>query len=102
MIHQKINDETRKQITKFLPQAIEMAIDSYRVFSKKGVEKEGKDFKAHHEACKVAIAHLELLLKLAQWLDFPGPGDGISQATLAAMLESAQQEMSEHREGGIL
>lgn len=71
---QTIEDETRTQIAKFLPDAIARALKSYEAFAaldQPGTE--SKEFAAHHSAAKAAIAHIHLLIKLAQWAELPDP-----------------------------
>lgn len=73
----EIEVQSRKAIAEFLPRAIESALFSYEQFSldhsTSNESLQSKDFKAHHDACKVAIAHIELLIKLAKWADLPNP-----------------------------
>lgn len=68
-----IESGMRERIAEFLPRAVEAALASYQDFSEKEDVDDAKDFKAHHDACKVAIAHIELLIKLARWADLPDP-----------------------------
>ena len=74
----KIELGMREDISAFLPNAVETAIQSYRSFSKEQATSSkdpltAREFKDHHDACKVAIAHIELLIKLAKWADVPPP-----------------------------
>ena len=94
----KVEARSRKDIADFLPRAIERAIKSYDDFSKKEKSEQAKNFKEHHDACKVAVAHIELLIKLAKWADLPDPDmeAEMSQNNLAAMILSARAEMNEH------
>lgn len=70
----EMNEDARKRIAEFLPAAIVSALKSYREFLRAGPPeiKDGEDgdpaknFKSHHDACKVAIAHIELLIKLGK------------------------------------
>ncbi len=96
----QIEIQTRKDIAAFLPCAIESALESYITFSQEeatNAQKKynAKDFKAHHDACKVAIAHIELLIKLARWADLPDPKleNADKQAMLCAILENANGEL---------
>ncbi len=84
---------TRRQIAEFLPTAIETALTSYQLFSESDSLDNAKDFKAHHDACKIAIAHIELLIKLAQWADLPDLEDGNDQNILRGLIESGQKEL---------
>lgn len=66
----RIEDKTRESIAAFLPDILDKALVSYAAFAESDMPgTEAKDFTAHHNACKVAIAHIELLIKLARWAD---------------------------------
>lgn len=95
-----IENDSRAQIAAFLPEAIAKALNSYHGFVTRGAEDDGdaKVFAAHHTACKVAVAHIELLLKLARWADMPdGAAEGGEQAILAAMMREAEEELSKYK-----
>lgn len=102
----KIEATMRLRIAEFLPQAIETAMLSYQEFSEEQAtlpasealdvakDDKAKIFKAHHDACKVAIAHIELLIKLAKWADLPDPelsGQEESKM-LQTIIENARME----------
>jgi len=96
----KIEEGTRLQIARFLPDAIARALSSYHEFSQREVPKDAKEFSAHHSACKVAIAHIELLIKLARWADLPD-AEAVNhneQILLAAMLQEAENDLRGYRE----
>lgn len=95
----KIEEKGRIQIAAFLPDAIARALTSYHRFSKQDAPSEAKEFSAHHSACKVAIAHIELLIKLAKWADLPDAKaeDGNRQIILAAMMQEAQEELEAYK-----
>lgn len=101
----KIEQNTREAIAAFLPGAIAAALQSYSNFLEEQATSEeqpdSKDFKAHHDACKVAIAHIELLVKLAKWADLPDPvlGDQARHAELQAMIALANAEIAESENG---
>lgn len=91
----RIEEETRRQIAGFLPDAISIALKSYKNFygSEDGFET-AKDFAAHHGACKAAIAHIELLIKLARWADLPDTnGHKDEDMELALLIASAESEL---------
>lgn len=94
-----IEDDTRRRIARFLPDAIVQALKSYHRFSQQTAPEEAKEFSAHHNACKVAIAHIELLIKLARWADLPDAQDENhnQQIILAAMMQEAQNELDEYK-----
>ena len=58
-----------------------------------------KKFAEHHSACKVAIAHIELLIKLARWADLPDVAaeDQNGQVILAAMMQQAEDELNRYK-----
>lgn len=95
----KIEDDTRKRIATFLPDAIAQALTSYHRFSQQDAPEEAKEFSAHHSACKVAIAHIELLIKLARWADLPDAKaeNGNQQILLAAMMQEAEEELEAYK-----
>ena len=91
-----MDQETQNQISAFLPDALAAALTSYEVFARKEIDMEPKSFTAHHTACKVAIAHIELLLKLARrMMDQSGTGDD-TQLRLRDMIARAQNELDHY------
>jgi hypothetical protein len=63
-----IEDLSQTEINAALQEAIAIAIKSYTKFMTEEHQGESKDFKAHHDTCKVAVAHIELLIKLSKSL----------------------------------
>lgn len=69
----RISKEARERIAKILPDVLLQALESYQNFLSSGVgeQKKGdnsKNFKSHHDACKMALSHIELLIKIAKEL----------------------------------
>jgi len=70
----KFEDFVRSEITDILEETIEKAVASYYCYAKKDLKEENaKDVTEYHKVCKVAAAHLDLLIKLARWADKTGP-----------------------------
>lgn len=92
MIKEHIDPSTRQQIADFLPVAILKTLNSYDDFTTNKDFIASKEFAAHHSACKAAIAHLELLLKLAQWAEIPDDPSQENQF-LANLLKMAQERV---------
>lgn len=90
-----IDEKTRARIAEFMPDAVMTAISSYHRFMKNAIPGEAKEFAAHHGACKVAIAHIELLIKLARIADLPDAGaeDHNRQIVLAGMIQEAREQV---------
>ncbi len=90
-----LEENSRAKIAHCLPDAIDCALQSYRRFygqeSSEGAS--AKDFSAHHSACKTAIAHIELLLKLAAWAQLPRKDE---DAGLALLMADAQLELDRY------
>jgi hypothetical protein len=73
-------------------QAIERAIASYHTFAKDEPQStDPKEFAAHHAACKAALAHLDLLLKIARITETPAPGDGDAPDARLAWVAQARE-----------
>lgn len=99
----KPTEEMRDKLSHFLPDALKTALKSYRNFyGQTGGFEDAKEFSAHHTACKAAIAHIELLIKLAKWAELPDPSKAQAereekeQAELMLMLADAQAELSRY------
>ena len=104
----KIEEATRKQVAVFVPELIEMTLQSYRDFMNGGPDdppsedmetgkarpkSASKVFAEHHNAGKVALTHLELLLKLASLMNVT------SEATKEAgiFVQTGRNEVDEYR-----
>ena len=84
---------SRTQIAEALPDAIETALISYRIFSTQNNTDTPKLFGDHHNACKAAIAHIELLLKLARWIDLDDQNNAQNDH-LKMLLHNAEDELN--------
>ncbi len=94
-----LEEKSRKQISTFLPQAVNKSLSSYHAFMAQDVPDDAKGFSAHHSAAKVAIAHIELLLKLARWADLPQSRTSqhaAQEAMLASLLRDAELVLQQH------
>lgn len=92
----KIQSRTRAQIAAFLPAAITKALATYKELTHIPITREAAEYKKHQEACKVAVAHIHLLVKLARdvsTLEHGGKEDGASDQTLQTLIENAQKEL---------
>lgn len=97
MTENKIDEATRLYLEAFLPDALSNALESYQKFSEQEKEHEkAKDFQDYHNACKVAIAHVELLLKLAKQSEISA-GCNKHDQELAKMLSQAEAQVKQHK-----
>ncbi len=88
---------TKEQVREFLPDAIKTAFESYRAFMQQDVSAAPpKEFSDHHGACKAAIAHVNLLIKLAEWAELDMERIGVDPAALG----KAMKEYSDFQSSG--
>ena len=95
-----IEAATREQIARVLPAMIAKAINSYELFvGTMENHKESKNFHDAHRAAKVAIAHIELLIKLARWADLPDKSvhGAPERDELAHLLERAYEDVERYK-----
>ncbi|MGH1455807.1 MAG: hypothetical protein ACRBDI_03410 [Alphaproteobacteria bacterium] len=101
-----LEEGVRERITRFLPKALERAITSYKMITvHHPIDKETKetnfvDAKKKHDACKVALAHVELLTKLARQTAVVSKEDTDQkykkeQEELLIMLNNAEKEIAQ-------
>ena len=72
----ELENKTKEQVARFLPEAIQKAFRSYYAYADSDWRGQGgadkpvsKLFADHHMACKAALSHIELLLKLGKMTD---------------------------------
>lgn len=87
-----VENETRVQMAAFLPDALRAALRSYAVFSMRDVDIDPKKFSEHHTACKVAIAHIELLMKWAERV-VETTDDDQARAVLVETMDAARHDL---------
>ena len=93
-----LDEKTRARVAEFLPRALTVTMQSYDDYmSGKMTAEEKKEFESNHKAAKVAISHIELLLKLAGAAELPREdGDGME---LAILIQQASAELDKYQEG---
>lgn len=102
----RIEDTTRTQIAEFLPEAIRLAVRSYRNFmnTEEDINEKGqivtRGFVEHHKSAKIAISHIELLIKLAKWADLPDATLAGSEdmELFASLMATAEAELNSYQE----
>lgn len=62
-------DSLRRQLQAALPVRIRAALDGYDRFAADEPPADAKGFAAWHAAAKAALAHVEVLVKLARWAE---------------------------------
>ena len=57
----------RRELIADLPRLLEQAVRSYSRFAAECFPEDSKSFVAYQAGCRAALAHVHLLVKLAQW-----------------------------------
>ena len=97
-MNQNTINTPNEQLKAFIPQALKTAITRYSLFSCK-IEREAVDYKKQQEACKVAIAHIELLIKLSNANQTQTPeAQGIDREELNNIMQKAHAEVEAYNE----
>lgn len=85
----------RVQVAAFIPEALRVAITAYH--ARAGADAAGltaKEFAEHQKACHAAVAHIELLVKLALRAELPEADEDTNrQAVTAALLRQAAEDV---------
>lgn len=93
----------RDHLRRTLPETLQAVLDGYDAFAARPVPDDAKAFAAWQGGCKAALAHVELLLKLAARvgldLSNDGPGQGAGSPDLGALAARAQAALDENEEG---
>lgn len=97
----KTDKQSLEQIAESLPEAMRTAFKKYTEFAAENHE-DAADFKKRQEACKIAVAHIDLLFKLAKSNGLMREEKDIeAQDDVAEMIEGALAEIAEYeREKG--
>lgn len=79
----------RERVAGVLREALSTTLTSYHALVAQEVKGGLKEFTAHHTAARVAIGHLQLLIKLAEWanLETRTPDSELADLLTEAMAE---------------
>jgi len=61
-------EDFRRDLSGWLPERLELAAASYRRFTTVDAPEDTKAFAAHQAACRASLAHIDLLMRLAHWV----------------------------------
>ena len=87
----------KPDVGKELAPALQKALNAHLNFSEGNAPQDIKEFNAYHTACKSALLHIALLVKLTQ---NQAPEESIIP-DLSALLEQAKKELAPHDFSGI-
>ena len=60
-------DAFRRDLAANLPRLLSRALETYKRFSAAPVDEDAKSFAAYETVCRAALAHVHLLVRLADW-----------------------------------
>ncbi len=86
----------REQLAKDLAGSLKRALASYHRFSACCVADDPKSYAAYQSGCRAALAHIHLLIKLAEWAgsDLKTDPAEISDADLDRLLSEARTALN--------
>ncbi|CAA7619529.1 conserved hypothetical protein [Magnetospirillum sp. LM-5] len=87
-------DTLRAELRRTLPARISAALESYGRFTADEPPADAKGFAAWQAAAKAALAHVEVLVKLARWADGQDGGADPAEPSLDALLAEARASLS--------
>jgi hypothetical protein len=85
----------RRELRQGLPALIRHAMAAYRRFSGGPPPHDAKSFLAYQAACRAAVAHIQLLIKLADFVHGEGADDDAGQE-LDRLLVAAREALGEN------
>lgn len=92
-------EDLRKDLAGRLPGQIRVLLADYEGFAATPVPPEEiKSYAAHHAACKAALQHADMLVKLLRWAEGAPEaveGDGEGGGDLSRLLARARQAVSD-------
>jgi len=88
----------REGLARDLPGRIRAALKAYEAFAGADIPEDAKGFAAHHAACKAALGHAEMLVKLLKWAEGEvAPAEG-ADGDLGTLLARARQALGPDEE----
>lgn len=92
-------DFIRAQMAAFLPRALGQALARYTVFTqgyRPDPEDDGRKFKVHCDACKMAASHIELLVDMGRHAgaEKPEKADKNEAIDLGALIEQCRADVA--------
>jgi hypothetical protein len=83
----------KQELNTFLPARICEVMNSYDAFAASDIPADAKGFATYHGACKAALAHVEVLLKIAKWSE-ESANQGNPSGSIAELLAEAKEALN--------
>lgn len=78
----------------FFDDALRTIIKDYQIFSSNRPEAESKAFGAYHSACRAALSHLDMVIKLKEKVSNQIPDDSMTDTqSVNDLIRAAKQEL---------
>ena len=91
-----LDEDQTNQLLESLKSGLNKAIKSYRNLQQESISQDTKEFAAYHNACKAALMHIALLIKLIQG---NAPTESVSQTDwISAARQALYPEPEENHE----
>ncbi len=89
MEEDRFEDRARKSMIEILPAAFRQAMESYKFYiqKKESITDNKTNFSDYHMGCKKALSHLQLLIKMGEWLGEEGKEKSADGTLADAMAE---------------
>jgi hypothetical protein len=93
----KIEEATRERVAKLIPKVADKVLRNYQDMVNAGVQNydDTKKAKAYYEACKAAAAHLQFILKIAEWAEVAPNDNGLQMQEIQRYLMEAKAKEEE-------
>jgi hypothetical protein len=92
-------DTLRLSVQGTLPERIRAALAGYERFTADEPPADAKGFAAWHAAAKAALAHVDLLVKLARWAEGGGDAASDPEDEVSRLLAQARQAVGGDEDG---
>ena len=87
-------EDFRRDLSGWLPERLEMAAANYRRFTTVDPPEDTKAFAAHQAACRASLSHIDLLMRLARWVQSSSDRlDATSEDDLDRLFDEAENAL---------
>jgi hypothetical protein len=92
-------DDLRTALASRLPGRLRDLLAEYDTFARAAAPDDAKGYVAHHAACKAALQHADMLIKLLRWAEGTEPETPAAEADdMGRLLARARQAVDEEGE----
>ncbi|MFA7431528.1 MAG: hypothetical protein WCZ23_15325 [Rhodospirillaceae bacterium] len=92
-------DDLRAALASRLPGRLRDLLAEYDTFAQAPAPDDAKGYVAHHAACKAALQHADMLIKLLRWAEGSEPDAPVAEADEMGRLLARARQAVEEEEG---